>query len=246
MTTNGLSVSVALDPAKIIDLTYTFDTTTICWPTEHPFVHQFEHHGMTPEGYFYSAAKFAAPEHCGTHMDAPIHFRNDGISIDQVPLSSMIGPAAVIDFSHRTANNPDAMLSEDDIRKWESANGNLPAGAIVVARSGWGRYWPDKKRYLGTDRFGDVAHLSFPGFSLEAAKYLLDKVSAIAIDTASLDAGNSTDFLVHRLWLGAGKVGFENVAHAGQLPATGATIFCIPMKIGNGTGAPTRIFALLP
>lgn len=246
--TRGFAAGSTIDPAKMIDLTYTFDTATVYWPTEHPFVHQFEHYGMTPDGYFYSSAKFAAPEHGGTHMDAPIHFSKDAISADQVPFTSMVGPAAVIDFSERAANDPDAMLSVDDIKKWESTHGNIPDCAIVVARSGWGRYWPDKKRYLGTDKFGDVAHLRFPGFSADAVKYLLDnrKVAAIAIDTPSMDPGNSKDFPVHRLWLGADKVGFENVAHADKLPESGATIFCIPMKIGKGTGAPTRIFALLP
>jgi kynurenine formamidase len=203
---------------------------------------------MTPGGYFYSSAKFAEPEHGGTHMDAPIHFSQSGLSVDQIPMSSMVGPAVVIDFSQRAATNPDAMLSVADIKTWEASHGNIPDGSIVVARSGWGRYWPDKKRYLGTDKLGDVAHLRFPGYSAEAVKYLLNsgKVVAIAIDTPSMDPGNSQDFPVHRLWLGANKVGFENVAHADQLPESGAIIFCVPMKIGKGTGAPARIFALLP
>jgi kynurenine formamidase len=242
------AVDSAIDPAKLVDLTYTFDTFTIYWPTEHPFVHQFEHYGMTAQGYFYSSAKFAAPEHGGTHMDAPIHFSKGAMTVDQVPLRSMVGPAVVIDFSGRAAHNPDAMLGVEDIKKWESAHGSLPNGAIVLARSGWGRYWSDKKRYLGTDKFGDIAHLRFPGFSPDAVKYLLDsdKVVAIAIDTPSMDPGISKAFPVHRLWLGANKVGFENVANAEMLPESGATIFCIPMKIGEGTGAPTRIFAMLP
>ena len=248
MAAPGLATDTAIDPAKIIDLTYTFDTSTIYWPTEHPFVHQFEHYGMTPEGYFYSSAKFAAPEHGGTHMDAPIHFSKGAMTVDQVPLRSMIGPAVVIDFSGRAARNHDATLSVGDVKNWESAHGSLPDRAIVVARSGWGRYWPDKQLYLGTDKFGDTAHLRFPGFSADAVKYLLDsgKVIAIAIDTPSMDPGISKDFPVHRLWLGANKVGFENVANAEKLPESGATIFCIPMKIGRGTGAPTRIFAILP
>jgi len=248
LAARGLAATRVVDPAKLIDLTYTFDATTIYWPTEHPFVHQFEHYGMTPKGYFYSSAKFAAPEHGGTHMDAPIHFSNGAITADEVPLSSMVGPAAVIDFSVRAANNPDTMLKVEDIKKWESAHGKIPDGSFVVARSGLGRYWPDKKHYLGTDKFGDVAHLRFPGFSVDAVKYLLDSgnVVAIAIDTPSMDPGNSKDFPVHRLWLGANKVGFENIAHADKLPEIGATIFCIPMKIGKGTGAPSRIFALLP
>ena len=247
MTMYGRAASFAIHPSKIIDLTYTFDRATIHWPTEPPFVHQFEHYGMTEDGYFYSSAKFAVPEHVGTHMDAPLHFNKGALTVDQVPLSSMVGPAAVIDFSERAIRDPDAMLSVDDIKKWESVYGNLPDGVIVLARSGWGCHWPDKKRYLGTDKSGDIAHLRFPGFSTDAAHYLLNSrnVAAIAIDTASLDPGNSKDFPVHRLWLGANKAGFENVANADKLPEAGAAIFCIPMKIGQGTGAPARIFALL-
>src|SRR5262249_54175173 len=173
MTMHSFAAISSIDSSRIIDLTYTFDSATIYWPTEHPFVHQFEHYGMTPGGYFYSSGKFAAPEHGGTHMDAPIHFSKGAISADQVPLASMVGPAVVIGFSQRAAKNADGMVSFDDIKRWEPAHGNTPAGAIVVARSGWGRYWPDKKRYLGTDKFGDVAHLRFPGFSAEAVKYLL-------------------------------------------------------------------------
>lgn len=238
----------AVDTAKIIDLTYTFDSNTIYWPTEKPLQHEFEKFGKGEQGYFYASAKFAAPEHGGTHMDAPIHFNQNGIYADQVPLTDLIGPAAVIDFSERAAKDPSATLSVGDLKAWEAKYGPIPDGAIVVARSGWGKYWPDKKHYLGTDKPGDVAGLRFPGFSPEAAQWLLKnrKAAAIAIDTASMDPGFSTDFKVHQIWLGGNKPGFENVANADKLPPTGATIFCIPMKMGKGTGAPTRIFALLP
>jgi kynurenine formamidase len=235
-----------LDGFRIVDLTYTFDSTTIHWPTEPPFTHRFTHYSKTAEGYFYSSAEFTAPEHCGTHMDAPFHFSQGGKTADQVPLSSIIGPAAIIDFSERAAADPDATLNLDDLARWESQHSTVPAGSIVVARSGWGRFWPDRKRYLGV-ALGDSAHLRFPGFSEEAVRFLLDlrKIAAIAIDTASMDPGNSADFPVHRLWLGSGKPGFENLANADKLPEVGATIFCIPMKIGMGTGAPSRIFAFL-
>ena len=234
-----------IDPKKIVDLTYPFDETTIYWPGEKAFSHEFE--AATHGHYFYSAANYAAPEHGGTHMDAPLHFNERGLSADQVPLADCIGPAAVIDFSARAISDPDATLSVDDIKAYESANGIIPDGAIVVARSGWGRYWPDQKRYLGTDQ-PDASALRFPGYSAEAVGFILENrnVTAIAIDTASMDPGVSKDFPVHRLWLGANRPGFENVANADRLPTRGATIFCIAMKIGRGTGGPTRIFAILP
>jgi kynurenine formamidase len=244
----SVATARAIDSSKLADLTYAFDATTIYWPTEGGFVHEFERYGMTPRHYFYSSAKYAAAEHGGTHMDAPIHFNEHGMTADQVPLTDCIGPAAVIDFSARAANNPDATLSVDDLTAYEKAYGEIPRGAIVVARSGWGRFWPNKKRYLGTDKPGDVAGLRFPGYSPEAVEFLLKHrdVAAIAIDTASMDPGVSKDFQVHRMWLGANKPGFENVANADKLPPKGATIYCLPMKIGKGTGGPIRIFAVLP
>jgi kynurenine formamidase len=237
-----------IDPAKIVDLTYTFDATTSYWPDEQGFVHRLEHSGDTREDYFYAAGNYSAPEHGGTHTDAPRHFYRAGIALDQVPLADCIGPAAVIDFSARAAGDSDAMLSVDDVATYEAANGLIPDGAIVVARSGWGEYYLDKKRYMGTDQPRDVAGLRFPGYSTAAVDFILKhrQVVAIAIDTASIDPGNSKDFPVHRLWLSGNKPAFENVANTYKLPAQGATIFCIPMKIGSGTGGPTRIFALLP
>lgn len=240
--------SMKMDTAKIIDLTYPFDEHTIYWPTEKGFEHHYETYGDTPLHYFYSSANYSAPEHGGTHTDAPLHFNRNGLSLDHLPLADCIGPAALIDFSARAAKDRDAMLNVDDIKTYESSYGRIPDGAIVVARSGWGKFWPDRKRYMGTDKPGDVAGLRFPGYSRAAVEYLLNnrKVRAIAIDTASMDPGNSTDFPVHRLWLGANRPGFENVANADKLPPSGAIIFCIPMKIGGGTGGPARIFAILP
>ena len=237
----------AFDTSKLIDLTYSFDSNTIYWPTEKPLEHQFEKFG-SEAGYFYASGKFAAPEHGGTHMDAPIHFNRTGLYADQVSLANCIGPAAVIDFSSRAAADPDAMLSVEDLQRYEQQYGRIPDGAIVVARSGWGKFWPDKKHYLGTDKPGDVADLHFPGYSPEAADWLVHqrKPAAIAIDTASIDRGASKDFKVHQIWLGSNKPGFENLANADKLPPTGATIFCIPMKLGKGTGGPTRAFALMP
>jgi kynurenine formamidase len=241
-------VGARIDTSKIVDLTYTFDSRTIYWPTEPTWHHSTEKHGMTDAGYFYSSARFAAPEHGGTHLDAPIHFNRHGITAEQIPLADCIGPAAVIDFSERALKNPDATLGVDDITKYESRYGRIPDGAIVLARSGWGRFWPDRKRYLGSDKPGDVANLHFPGFSPGAADFLLRQrdVKALAIDTASIDPGISRDFQVHRIWLGANKPAFENVANAAELPPKGAVIFCIPMKIGGGTGGPARIFAIVP
>ncbi len=68
----------------------------------------------------------------------------------------------------------------------------------------------------------------------------------MGIDTASLDYGPSSDFIVHQVLNGAGVFGIENIANADRLPLTGATLMALPMKIAEGSGGPARVVAWLP
>jgi kynurenine formamidase len=153
----------------------------------------------------------------------------------------------VIDVSAKAAADTDYRATPQDILDFEQAHGVIAAGAIVMFRTGWGSRWPDRKLYLGTGVPGDTANLHFPGLSREAAELLVERrVKGVAIDTASLDYGPSTDFIVHQVLNGAGIYGLENVANAERLPPTGATLIALPMKIEEGSGAPARIAAVLP
>lgn len=236
-----------INPAKVIDLTHSFDTNTIYWPTEKGFQWERGAWGRTERGYFYASARFSAAEHGGTHLDSPIHFGEGKQSVDQITLQQLIGPAVVIDVSSACEKNADYLASAEDIAAWEKKHKKIPAGSIVLFRTGWSARWPDKKRYMGTDKPGDVAGLHFPGISPAAAKVLLDrKIHGVGIDTASIDYGQSKDFETHRTLYEAGLYGLENVANLEKLPATGATLIALPMKIAGGTGAPVRIIAILP
>src|SRR5207302_83407 len=115
-------------------------------------------------------------------------------------------------------------------------------------KTDWGRYWPDKVRYLGSDTPGDAKTLHFPGFSKEAAEFLVKEraIDGVGIDTPSIDHGPSGDFIVHRVLNGADLYGLENVANLDKLPPKGAILIALPMKIKGGTGGPVRIIALLP
>ena len=240
--------AVEIDPAKVVDLTYPFGAETIYWPTAKRFALETVQEGDTPGGYWYEANNYAAAEHGGTHMDAPVHFARGGATADQVPATAGIGPLVRVDVSAQAATDADYRLSRADLVAWEQAHGRIPKGAIVVMYSGWGARWPDKKRYLGTDVAGDVANLHFPGFSREAAEFLVRErdINGIGVDTPSIDYGPSTDFIVHRVINGAGKPGFENVAHLDKVPASGATLVALPMPIAGGSGGPTRAIAILP
>lgn len=188
-----------------------------------------------------------ASEHGGTHMDAPAHFARGKWSADEVPLKRLIGAACVSDLSKKVGANADFLISKEDIQGWEKKNGAVSRGCIFLVRTGWDKRWPNKKKYLGTDKKGDVENLHFPGFSKEAAEYLVSKkVAAVGLDTPSLDYGQSKLYPAHQT-LGKGNIpGFENVAHLSKLPATGARVIALPMKIGGGSGGPLRIIAELP
>ena len=154
----------------------------------------------------------------------------------------------VIDVSVKATADADYRLTVEDIQAWEAKNGAIPEGAIVLLRTGWGRRWPDRKRYLGDDKRGDASNLHFPSYGAEAARYLVEqrKVGVLGVDTASIDYGPSKDFIVHQIANGANVPGLENVAHLEELPETGAWVIALPMKIARGSGGPVRIVGLVP
>jgi kynurenine formamidase len=233
-----------------VDLTHPFDAQTIYWPTGERFRHRPDTVGVQPGGYYYEAYSFSAAEHGGTHVDAPIHFAAHRWTADAIPLDRMIGPGILVDASRNAAGARDYLVSVADLEAWERANGPIPDGAIVLLRTGHAAYWPDPERYLGTAQRGAkaVAKLHFPGLDPEAARWLVRerRIHAIGLDTPSIDAGPSKDFLAHRVLLDANIPVFENVAALDQLPASGFTVIALPMKIGGGSGGPLRIVAVLP
>jgi len=240
--------SARIDESKLVDMTYSFDDQTIYWPTAKGFEWQKESWGQSAGGYWYTAARYSASEHGGTHLDSPIHFGEGRMAADEIPVASLVGQTAVIDISKACAGNADYRLSVEDITAWEHEHGQIPTDSIVLIKTGWGKFWPDKKKYLGTDAPGDTANLHFPGISKEAAEFLAKqrKLDGVGIDTASLDHGPSKDFIAHQILNGANIYGLENVANLERLPAKGATLIALPMKIKGGTGGPVRIIAILP
>jgi kynurenine formamidase len=243
------SLSERLLAGTWVDLTYPFDSTTVYWPTAQPFRLTVVSARRVPGGWYYAANNFSAAEDGGTHLDAPVHFMEKKHTADQVSLTQLIAPAIVIDVSRQSDSNPDFRVHQSDVTAWESAHGDIPQGAIVLIRTGWGSRWPDRARYLGTRKTGPaaLADLHFPGLDLDAARALVRRrVSAVGIDTPSIDYGQSTTYQVHRRLFASNVPVFENVAHLEELPATGAFVIALPMKIKGGSGGPLRIVALLP
>jgi len=245
-----LSAAVPSVDGAWIDLTHAFSADTIYWPTADPFVLTTEFSGRTPQGFFYVAKKFSASEHGGTHLDAPIHFGEGRQSADELPLDRLIGPAVCIDVSAPCLANPDYEISVTDLQGWERIHGKIPDDSIVLLHTGYARFWPDRKKYLGTELRGPegVAQLSFPGLAPAAAEWLVQnrKVRSIGLDTASIDYGKSQKYQTHVVLLNRNIPVFENVMNLDQVPATGAQVVALPMKIKGGSGGPLRIIAWVP
>ena len=249
--TPGTATPAAPFPAgTLVDLSHTYDRSTVFWPTADAFRLDVVADGDTAGGYYYAANNFFSSEHGGTHLDAPVHFARGAQTVDQVPLERLFGEAYVVDVTAQAAKDADYQVSVDDFARAEAAQGPIPATAIVLLRTGFSQRWPDAAQYLGTAARGAEAaqHLHFPGLHPEAATWLVANrpIRAIGIDTASIDHGPSSAFESHRVLYAQGIPAFENLTALDRLPLRGAAIVALPMKIGGGSGAPLRAVAILP
>jgi len=246
---NENSLSELLNKGKWIDLSYEFSVQTLYWPNN-PSGFRLDtiSEGTTAGGYYYSSFGFSAPEHGGTHLDAPVHFAAQGLSADKLKLYQLTGDAVIIDVSAKTLKDRDYLISINDIKAWEEKYGTINENTIVLFKTGYGKFYPDAEKYFGTSEKGaeGISKLHFPGIDPSAAEWLVQhKIKAVGLDTPSIDYGQSKDFKTHQVLMGANIPAFENVANLDQLPATGAYIVALPMKIKNGSGGPLRIIAWL-
>ncbi|MDN3642853.1 cyclase family protein [Lutimonas halocynthiae] len=238
-------------PQTIVDLSHDYSKETIYWVTAKQFDMDTVFAGQTEGGFYYSANNFSTAEHGGTHLDAPIHFAENGLTVDQIPLESLIGPAIKIDVSENALANRDYLISINDFKSWESKEGmHIPNGSIVLLETGYSKFYPDHIKYMGTDQRGPdaVKLLHFPGLSEEAATWLTQNrsIKAIGIDTPSIDYGQSKLFKSHVVLLSNNIPAFENLTNLDQAPAKDFQVIALPMKIKGGSGAPLRAIALIP
>jgi kynurenine formamidase len=247
--TGDRSQHIAWERSRIIDLTHSFGSETIVWPTERDFQLVVQHAEDTAGGYYYASNRVEMPEHGGTHIDAPIHFSRGKQTLDQIPVEQMVGAAVRIDITEQCARDRDYRVTISDFQRWEAEHGRIPHSAIVLLNTGFARFWPDRKQYLGTELRGQegVLALHFPGLHPDAAAWLVRErqVKAVGIDTASIDYGQSTKFETHVALLSRNVPVFENLSNLRELPPRGFDVIALPMKIAGGTGGPLRIIAVL-
>jgi kynurenine formamidase len=188
-------------------------------------------------------------EHTGTHFDAPVHWitGRDRQDVSEVPVTSLIAPAAVLDFSEQAATDPDFLLEPAHIRQWESQHGPLPVGGWLLYRTGWDARSGSQQAFLNANETGPHT----PGVSVDCAGWLAEEapVIGIGVETVGTDAGaaHSFDppFPCHSALLGAGKYGLTQLQNLAALPPTGAVVIAGPLPIAGGSGSPARVLALV-
>ena len=178
-----------------------------------------------------------------TSIDSPARLVRGMWTVDQIPPERLIAPLAVLDVTDQVRRNPDYEISLEDIARWEEIHGDIPAGAVVLARTGWSERWASSNDYRNADKKG-VMH--FPGFSQAAAKFLVEGRMALAlgIDTLSVDPGSSRTLAVHEYTLAHSVYHLENVANLERVPDAGAIVVVAPMKLDGAVDGPVRILAL--
>ena len=234
-----------------VDLTYPFDEETIYWPTADGFEFIRGTAGYTEAGFYYEAHSFAAAEHGGTHLDAPIHFFEGADAADEIKLKRLIGEGLVVDVSTKCVGDPDCQITVEDLIAWEESQNRALTDCMVLLKTGWGQYWPDRERSTWEPPRWDRMPYRNCTF-LASTRMLLvgwrmnDRFEpSVSIRPAST-SGSRPLFESHVELFSRNIPVFENVANLEELPASGFVLIALPMKIRGGSGGPLRIVAQLP
>jgi len=249
---SSLTEALATGAVRMVDLTQPLSEATPIIQLPPPFAntpgwhsHEISRYDERGPAWYWNS--FQGGEHVGTHLDAPIHWvtGQDNDDVSQIPVERLIGPAAVIDKSAEAGADPDYLLSIDDIRAWESEHGSLPAGGWLLYRTGWDARAQDQQAFLNANETGPHT----PGIAIDCARWLAEEapIVGVGVETVGTDAGaaHSFDpaFPCHTFMLGANKCGLTQLANLSQLPATGAVLIVLPLKIVKGSGSPCRAVA---
>ena len=230
-----------LNNARVVDLTIPLGSEVVMWPGA-PAPEAETLVTVAHDGFYARRVTFF--EHTGTHFDAPCHFIDGATTVDKIPASELVRPAVVIDISKRIAGDPDGELLLSDVEAFEAEHGVIPKSSAILLRTGWEEFNSDSIRYAGNP--GD---LRFPGFGVEASKFLVNERGAAAFgtDTLGIDPGAATSFPVHsQVTHPAGLWHLENLQNLAQLPAMGSWIVVGVLPLVGGSGSPARVIALVP
>jgi arylformamidase len=180
----------------------------------------------TVETIGYNITQISLSTQQGTHLDAPFHFFNDGITVDKLPLEAMIGPAFKIDMTHKP---PKEKLTVADFLPYES---RIREGAKIIYYTGWDKRFPDKSYF--TD---------FPYLSIELADWLAGRrIALLGMDAPTPNPAGWLE--VHRSLLGHGVILLEGLANVDRIEKDEFYLVVAPLKITGRDGSPVRAVAI--
>ncbi len=191
---------------------------------------------------------FKFPGQFGTHIDFPGHFIKGAPLSEAYSVQDGVFPLCVIDVTDKVAQDPCYAVTAQDIRDYEKKYGPIPDGAFVALYTGWSSRWPDMAALSGTAEDGSE---NFPGWSLEALRYIYEERNAAAnghetLDTdASRVAAQEGDLACERYVLGKGKLQIELLCNLDQVPPAGAVLLAAYPNIAGATGLPARVWAIM-
>jgi kynurenine formamidase len=230
-----------LENLRVIDLSQPLGPETVMWPgAPAPAIQTIL--TVAHDGFYNRLVTFV--EHTSTHFDAPCHMVEGGASVDQIPVDRLVRPMVVIDIAEAVGDDPDAVLTLQQVVAFEARHGRIPDGAAVFLRTGWEAFNTDPARYANAP-----GTLRFPGFGPEAATFIVEErhAAGLGTDTLGIDPGIATDFVVHRrISHPRGLWHVENLMNLKGLPPLGGWAIVAPLKLVDGSGSPCRVIALVP
>ncbi|OHT08522.1 cyclase [Tritrichomonas foetus] len=228
---------------KWVDLSYPVSAETPFWHRFNPLKAEEKFH-FDPDGF--RAIEYTVISQYGTHVDPPCHFYSKGRNLDEIGLNEMVLPLCVIDAVEKTTTNCDYELTVDDIKEYEKTHGEIPAGCFVAMRTDWG-----ERKYKTFDNHDDEGKAHYPGWSIDALKFLIEtrKVTALGHETSDTDSAAAQEVhgaIGEYYVLEQGIYQIELLRNLKELPPKGAIIFCTWPNIKDGVGFTARCFACTP
>jgi kynurenine formamidase len=228
---------------QFVDLTHSFSPLTPVWKGFGPAAFSAAADPATGRPYTidrdgFRAQFFAMVGQYGTHIDPPAHFDPAGATVDEIPIKQMILPLVVFDLTPMLKNDPNHLLTVEDIQGWERTHGRVPAGSFAALRTDMYKDWDSNRARF--ERY------PFPAWSPPAIRFLYEQRGIVANGHESMDT-DTTPNLESETWLlKHGHWQIEVMANLDKVPATGALIVVSWPKPQRGLGFPARAFAILP
>lgn len=228
---------------EMYDLTWGYDNNSIAWPNTKEF-EIAKRNRLVIEGQWIASNEICTNEHTGTHIDAPFHFYEKGSKVGDMPIEKMIGPGILLDMTYETSyRGANTTVEPYHLEGWIQNYGYMPDDCYLLIKFGWSKFYKQPDVYMGTDGNGK---LNFPGISKAAADWIVrsGKIIGVGVDTASVDPGSATSLTTHATFAENNIYGLENINIVDEVPIRGFTLYVMPMKIVEGTGAPVRLIAM--